>query len=186
MGRHSELEIVEFDIKCGYFSVFEGLEYVVGRVLLFLEFGGNCPQNLPKDVVKKSKGELILEINYCVVPVAKNLAHQSIFPQFFFQPADISEKLCFLLPDEIVEIKIIVCNLIYFTLILSFDHGKPLDFIADFHVFVHLKYLAFEVITFLEVVLEISKGYELHFAESYQLFIEVCIYDELLEFYYDL
>ena len=40
--RHSELEVVKFDIKGGYFSMFERLEYVIGRVLLFFEFRGNC------------------------------------------------------------------------------------------------------------------------------------------------
>ena len=56
VGRHSELEVVEFDVEGGYFSVFEGLEYVVGRVLFFFEFGGNCSQDLSKDVIQKSEG----------------------------------------------------------------------------------------------------------------------------------
>ena len=104
------------------------------------------------------------------------MTDQGIFPQFLFQSADIGKILCLFLPDEIVEIKIIVSNLVNFPLIFSFDHGQSLYFIADFDVFVHLEYFAFEIIAFLKVVLEISQGYELHFAEGYQLFIEICVY----------
>lgn len=78
MGRHSEGNPRQLDIKDADFPKFKVLKDIVGRVLSLLEFGGDSAQKLVEDVVEESEGEFVLEVDESVLPVAGNLTDQQI------------------------------------------------------------------------------------------------------------
>lgn len=101
MRRHSEDTVVEYNIKDAQFAGLEGFKDIVGGVLPFLELGCNSAQHFAEDVVEKTEGQLALEVDLGVFPIAEDLADEQIFPEVLLESADIGEFLGFPFSEDI-------------------------------------------------------------------------------------
>lgn len=104
MRRHSKLEVDEFNIECANFADFHRLENVVGRILSFFEFSSNSTQYFIENIVEKSEGKLVFEIDNTIFPIAGKLTHQNIITQFAFKPLNILKGFCLFFSQSIHKV----------------------------------------------------------------------------------
>jgi hypothetical protein len=108
------------------------------------------------------------------------LTDQGLLAHPLLESLNIDDLLGFFLPEDVVQIKIVITDLTGLGLETTLYHRQTFAEIS-IHVFVHFEYLASEVVTLLDTVLVVPQRNVLEFAQSNQLLVEVGVEGELLE-----
>lgn len=101
----------------------------------------------------------------------------------FFQATYVGKQFCLFLPENIVKIEVVVEKFVLVCFALNNWHSL-MTIVVD--VLVDLKYLASDIVDFLEVVLDVVDGDELQHTQGDQFLLEITVEVEFAKVYLDL